>query len=71
MVSTSIEKVSKDLNRNCSVQELGSFEVEDVITECLYAFPYIWASVSFLIDGSCLIMLHLFNAQMVRASSCL
>jgi hypothetical protein len=70
-VSTSIklEKVSKNLNKNCSVQRLVTFEVEDVIRECLIPFPYIWASVSLLIDGLCLFMLYLFNPQLVRASS--
>jgi hypothetical protein len=42
--------VSKDLNKNCSVQGLVTFEVEHVIKECLFAFPYMWASVSSLID---------------------
>ena len=60
--------VSKDLNKNCSFQELVTFEVESVIRKCLSAFPYIWASV-LLIDGSCLIMLYLFNPQLVRVSS--
>ena len=69
-VSTSVElaKVSKVLNKNCSVHHLTTFEVEHVISECLYAFPHIWASVQVSIDGSCLIMLHLFNLQLVRAS---
>ena len=61
-------KVSKDLNKNCSFQSLVTVKVESVIRECLFAFPYIWASVS-LIDGSCLIMPYLFNAQLVRVSS--
>jgi hypothetical protein len=61
--------MSKDLNKNCSVQRLVTFEVENVIQECLFAFPYIWASIQFLIEGSCLIMLHLFNLQLVRFGS--
>jgi hypothetical protein len=61
--------MSKDLNKNCRVQKLVTFEMENIIRECLYAFPYIWASIQFLIEGSCLIMLHLFNLQLVRASS--
>ena len=57
-----------NLNKNCSVQRLDTFNVESVVKECLHAFPYIWASFSLLIDGSCLNMLHLFNPQVVRAN---
>ena len=61
--------MSKDLNKSYSVQNLDTFKVEHVIRECLFAFPYMWASVALLIDGSCLIMLYLFNPQFVRTSS--
>ena len=40
-----IGRVSKDLNKNCSVHNLTTFEVEHVISECLFAFPYLWVSV--------------------------
>ena len=43
--TSQIGKVSKDLNKIFSVHCLGTFEVEQVIRECLFAFPYIWASV--------------------------
>ena len=59
--TTRIGKVGKDLNKNCSVQGLATFEVECIIRECLFAFPYMWASVSLLIDDSCLIMLVSFQ----------
>ena len=54
----SMGKVSKDLNKNCSVRTCVTLEVESVIRACLFAFPYIWASV-LLIDDPCLIMLYL------------
>ena len=57
--------MSKDLNQDCSVQGLVTFAVESVIKECLFAFPYMWASVSLLIDGPCLMMVYLFNSQFV------
>jgi hypothetical protein len=64
-----IGKMSKDPNKNCRAQRHVFFEVEDVIQECLFAFPDIWASIQFLIEGSFLIMLHLSNLQHVRADS--
>ena len=42
----------KDLDKNFSVHCLVTFDVEDVIQKCLFAFPYIWASVSVSINGS-------------------
>ena len=42
----------KDLDKNDSVNCLVTSEVEDVIKEIIFAFPYIWASVSVSIDGS-------------------
>ena len=52
--TSSIGKVNKYLDKNYRVHCLVTFafEVEEVIQECLFAFPYIWASVSVSNDGS-------------------
>ena len=42
----------KYVDKDYSVHCLVTFEVEDVIQKCLFAFPHIWASFSFSIDGS-------------------
>ncbi len=53
--------MSDDLNKHCSVYSGAGFEVkrtEGIVRECLYPFPYIWASVDkVLICGTCLMML--------------
>ena len=46
--------MSKYLNKNCSAQKLDTLEIEHVIRECLFAFPFMWASVLLLIDGPAL-----------------
>ena len=51
----------KYVDKDYSVFSLVTFEVQDVIQKCLFPFPYIWASVSVLIDGSQLNMLYLIN----------
>ena len=40
--------------QNCSVQRLVSLNIGHIVRECLFGFPYTWASVLLLIDGSCL-----------------
>ena len=45
-------RVRKDHDKNGSVHQLVTFEVEHVIQECLFAFQYIWASVLVSIHGS-------------------
>ncbi|KAN0137602.1 hypothetical protein V8E53_004653 [Lactarius tabidus] len=37
--------VKMALRRSCSVQRLAEINVKNVIRECLFPFPYIWASV--------------------------
>ena len=44
-------KVSKDLDKNYSVHSLVTFEVEEVIKKCLFAFPYMWVSILVSISG--------------------
>ena len=42
----------------CSVYPQAGFKVENVVYQCLVAFPYIWASfVKVLFDSTCLMML--------------
>ena len=45
-------RARNNLDKNCSVQNLVKFEVENVVQECLFAFPYIWASALVSIEGS-------------------